>query len=129
MSTLRARWTVLGSCALLVIATLDSPTAGATPATVTGSGSVFKVNPVQSSGNENLVDDNDSATAVPAGEYATVALRNLDGSGYLSGTWVNVRSSIGPLAAQATYHTALARDGAQAAQLVRNAFAARGITF
>ena len=32
-------------------------------------------------------------------------------------------------AAQATYNKALARDGATAAQLVRNAFAARGITF
>ena len=31
------------------------------------------VNPVQSSGNENLTDQNDSATAVPAGQYATVA--------------------------------------------------------
>ena len=72
------------------------------PATVTGSGSVFKVNPVQSSGNENLVDNNDSATAVPASEYATVPLRNLDGSGYLSGKWVNVQSSTGPLAYSAT---------------------------
>jgi hypothetical protein len=102
MSTLRTRCIALGSCALLVIATLDSPTAGATPATVTGSGSVFKVNPVQSSGNENLVDDNDSATAVPASEYATVPLRNLDGSGYLSGKWVNVQTSTGPLAYSAS---------------------------
>ncbi len=47
---------------------------------------MFKVNPVQSSGDQTLVDDNDSATAVPAREYATVQLRNLDGSGYLRGT-------------------------------------------
>jgi hypothetical protein len=102
MSRLRIRITALGACALLVISTLCSSTAEATPATVTGSGSIFKVNPVQSSGNENLVDNNDSATAVPASEYATVPLRNLDGSGYLSGKWVNVQSSTGPLARSAT---------------------------
>lgn len=61
----------------------------------TGSGSVFMVNPVQSSGNENLTDQNDSDAAVPASAYATVQLRNLDGSGYLRGSWVNVQSSTG----------------------------------
>ncbi|HEX8767705.1 MAG TPA: hypothetical protein VF714_05000, partial [Jatrophihabitans sp.] len=71
-------------------------------ATATGTGSVFKVNPVQSSGNQNLVDDNDSATAVPASEYATVQLRNLDGSGYLSGKYVNVQSATGTPAYSAT---------------------------
>lgn len=68
----------------------------------TGSASVFMVNPVQSSGNQNLVDDNDSATAVPASEYATVQLRNLDGSGYLTGKWVTVQSSTGTPAYSAT---------------------------
>ena len=68
----------------------------------TGTGTVFMVNPVQSSGNQNLVDDNDSATAVPASEYATVQLRNLDGSGYLSGKYVSVQSSTGTPAYSAT---------------------------
>jgi Fungalysin metallopeptidase (M36) len=68
----------------------------------TGTASVFKVNPVQSSGNENLTDDNDSATAVPASEYASVPLRNLDGSGYLTGKWVSVQSATGTPAYSAT---------------------------
>jgi hypothetical protein len=72
------------------------------PGTSTGTASVFKVNPVQSSGDENLTDDNDSATAVPASEYATVPLRNLDGTGYLTGKWVNVQSSTGTPAYSAT---------------------------
>jgi len=68
----------------------------------TGTGSVFMVNPVQSSGNESLTDQSDSNAAVPASAYATVALRNLDGSGYLSGRWANVRSNTGPAAYSAT---------------------------
>jgi hypothetical protein len=61
----------------------------------TGTGRVFMVNPVQSSGDESLTDQNDSDAAVPASDYATVQLRNLDGSGYLRGAWVNVASSTG----------------------------------
>jgi hypothetical protein len=60
-----------------------------------GTASVFMVNPVQSSGNENLTDQNDSDAAVPASAYATVQLRNLGGSGYLRGRWANVESSTG----------------------------------
>ncbi|HEX5861022.1 MAG TPA: M36 family metallopeptidase [Nocardioides sp.] len=69
---------------------------------VTGRGAVFMVNPVQSSGDQSLRDQKDSATAVPASEYATVALRNLDGSGYLSGAWANVRSNTGAQAFSST---------------------------
>lgn len=65
------------------------------PAATTGSGKVFMVNPVQSSGDENLTDQKDSASAVPASAYATVPIRNLDGSGYLRGAWANVQSSTG----------------------------------
>ena len=61
----------------------------------TGTASVFMVNPVQSSGNEGLTDQNDSDAAVPASAYATVQLRNLDGSGYLRGAWVTVQSATG----------------------------------
>ncbi len=68
----------------------------------TGTASVFKVNPVQSSGNQGLTDQNDAASAVPASEYATVPLRNLDGSGYLRGKWVVVESSTGTPAYSAT---------------------------
>ena len=61
----------------------------------TGSASVFMVNPVQSSGDQLLTDMKDSASAVPASEYAEVELRNLDGSGYLSGAYANVRTTTG----------------------------------
>lgn len=61
----------------------------------TGTAAVFKVNPVQSSGDQGLTDQNDSATAVPTSEYATVPLRNLDGSGYLRGAWAVVESATG----------------------------------
>lgn len=76
-----------------VIATMSSPTVAAAP--TTGVGQVFMVNPVQSSGEENLVDAKDSATAVPATQYVLVPLRNLDGSGTLTGRWVNVRAETG----------------------------------
>jgi hypothetical protein len=68
----------------------------------TGTARVFKVNPVQSSGDEGLTDQNDSATAVPSSEYATVQLRNLDGSGTLTGKWVAVQSSTGTPAGSPT---------------------------
>lgn len=61
----------------------------------TGTGAVFMVNPVQSSGDQSLTDQKDSATAVPADQYRNVTLRNLDGSGRLVGSWANVRSSTG----------------------------------
>ena len=61
----------------------------------TGTGAVFMVNPVQSSGDESLTDQKDAAGAVPASAYATVPIRNLDGSGYLRGSWVSVDSATG----------------------------------
>ena len=93
---------------LAVATTVAALTAAPTHAEQTGSGSstgvaaVFKVNPVQSSGDQGLTDQKDSAAAVPASEYATVALRNLDGSGYLSGDWANVKSTTGALAFSGT---------------------------
>jgi len=88
------------------VAALAATMATAAPATATkpgssgstGTGQVFKVNPVQSSGDQSLTDQKDSPTAVPQSEFATMQLRNLDGSGYLSGAWVNVRSNTGPAA-------------------------------
>ena len=80
---------VLGGLALSAPATATKPGSGSSQ----GTGSVFMVNPVQSSGDQSLTDQKDAAQAVPATAYASVPLRNLDGSGYLRGTWVNVRSS------------------------------------
>jgi zinc metalloprotease ZmpB len=91
---------VAAATCLLTGVALAAPASATKPGSGSsvGTGSVFKVNPVQSSGNQSLTDQKDSATAVPASEYATVQLRNLDGSGRLVGTWVNVRSNTGPAA-------------------------------
>jgi len=97
---------IFGATAMAVTAALVA--AGPTSATKPGSGSstgsamVFKVNPVQSSGDQSLTDMKDSATAVPLSEYAEVELRNLDGSGYLSGDYANVRTTTGNPAYSAT---------------------------
>src|SRR6476659_3161310 len=92
--------------------TLAGPASATKPGSdsSTGTGSVFEVNPVQSSGDESLTDQKDSATAVPLADYATVPLRNLDGSGRLSGTWVNVRSSTGAAAYSPTNTFSYTRD-------------------
>ena len=81
-------------CAALTGAVVAQPvTAGA--ASSTAQAEVFSINPVQSTGDENLTDQKDSATAVPDEAYVPVTLTNLDGSGYLSGDWANVRSETG----------------------------------
>lgn len=76
--------------------------APAPPTGSTGTAKVFKVNPVQATGDETLTDQNDSASAVPSAAYATVPLRNLDGSGTLTGRWVAVESATGKPASSAT---------------------------
>ena len=88
---------VVGAAALTG-ALLAQPAAGAGSAT----GSVFFINPVQSTGIQTLTDDNDSATAVPARAYRTVTLPALDGSGYLVGEWANVLSETGNRAFSST---------------------------
>ncbi|MGH3334710.1 MAG: M36 family metallopeptidase [Nocardioides sp.] len=94
----RIRLTIAGLAVATTVAALtavpthaDAPESG----TSTGLAAVFMVNPVQSSGGQDLSDQKDSADAVPTSQYAQVALRNLDGSGYLSGDWANVRSTTG----------------------------------
>jgi zinc metalloprotease ZmpB len=93
---------VPGVVAALALA--GSPQSQAKPGggPTTGTDLVFMVNPVQSSGDESLTDQKDSATAVPASQYARVAIRNLDGSGYLRGKWATVESATGTPAYSAT---------------------------
>jgi zinc metalloprotease ZmpB len=100
----RAR--LAGSLAAVAALAIVGAGAGATatsaaPSTVTGR--VFFINPVQSSGDETLTDQKDSDAAVPASEYRTVTLTNLDGSGRLVGDYANVVSETGD--------TAIAPDG------------------
>ncbi|MFJ6794975.1 M4 family metallopeptidase [Streptomyces sp. NPDC091268] len=92
-SGLIAAATVTATTALALAAPASA--SASAPAAALPQGRVFMVNPVQSSGDQNLVDAKDSATAVPDSAYATVALRNLGASGGLSGKWANVRSDTG----------------------------------
>jgi len=77
--------------AIAAVATAAKIGSGAT----TGSGSVFVSNPVQSLGIQSLTDQKDSDAAVPGAAYHTVALTNLDGSGYLRGDYATVVSETG----------------------------------
>lgn len=93
-STSRAALALAATASLATTTALAAPTA-AGEGTGTPTGVVFRVNPVQSSGDQTLTDQKDSASAVPAEEYAEVPLTDLDGSGLLSGTWAVVESSTG----------------------------------
>ncbi|MGW8766270.1 M4 family metallopeptidase [Streptomyces sp. NPDC055815] len=87
----------LVAAAAVTVATATAallPSAGASAATAPQA-RVFMVNPVQSSGDQSLTDHKDAVGDVPASAYATVALRNLDASGALSGKWAAVRSETG----------------------------------
>jgi zinc metalloprotease ZmpB len=65
------------------------------PGTSTGTAAVFVSNPVEDLGNQSLVDQKDSAAAVPAAAYRTVALTDLDGSGFLRGRWAEIIGETG----------------------------------
>ena len=56
-------------------------------------GLVFLPNPVVVLGDQDLADDRDADSPAFAGAYSTVRLRNLDHSGYLSGSWATVCAS------------------------------------
>jgi zinc metalloprotease ZmpB len=81
------------SLALVLVASVTAAKPG--PGSSAGSGRVFISNPVQSLGNESLTDQKDSDAAVPAAAYYSVALTDLDGSGYLQGKWAHVVSETG----------------------------------
>ena len=78
----------------------------ALPALVTGgahaapavTGVVFFPNPVQQTGDESLTDQKDADYAALQSSYHQVALTDLDGSGYLRGRWVTVKSETGKAA-------------------------------
>ena len=60
---------------------------------VTGSGQVFKDNAVVATQNNNLVDGNDAASAVPTTAYSTVALPGLNGNNRLDGQFASGSAS------------------------------------
>lgn len=85
----------------------------------TGTGAVFMVNPVQSSGDQDLLDGKDGKeVAMPAAAYATVEIRNLDGSGYLRGDWANVRTNTGSAAYSTSAEYFYTRDQDQFEQVM-----------
>ncbi|MFC9292607.1 M4 family metallopeptidase [Streptomyces sp. NPDC057011] len=88
--------TAAATAALTVLAlTGQASASGAAPSAAPPRARVFMVNPVQSSGDQSLADGKDAADAVPSSAYATAELRNLDGTGRLSGRWAYVRSDTG----------------------------------
>lgn len=62
----------------------------------TGVGTVFLPNPVADLQLQTLTDQKDADYAALQPAYHDVTLTNLDGSGFLRGDWVNVRSATGP---------------------------------
>jgi hypothetical protein len=56
---------------------------------------VFYPNPVVSSGNENLTDQDDADYPALNNERVSVTLTGLDGSGYLRGTWASITTGTG----------------------------------
>ncbi|MEV4253286.1 M4 family metallopeptidase [Spirillospora sp. NPDC049652] len=118
---IRAPRAALATAAALVTASglAATPALAAPPAAPgTGTGQIFMVNPVQSSGDESLTDGKNAASAVPASAYTTVALRNLDGSGNLSGRWAVIRSETGAPAYSATGDFRYTRDADQFEQVM-----------
>ncbi|TWD83088.1 Zn-dependent metalloprotease [Kribbella amoyensis] len=69
---------------------------------VDGRGSVFDPNPVVSEKNEDLTDQNDKNSDALFLAQKNVILRNLDGSGKLNGSYVNIKDAKGGLAQSKT---------------------------
>ncbi len=80
---------------LVAVAATAAIAAKPGPGSSTGSGSVFVSNPVEDLGDQTLRDQKDSDAAVPAAAYHTVALTDLDGSGFLRGRWAEIVSETG----------------------------------
>jgi hypothetical protein len=72
-------------------AVLAKPVAGCT----TGEGLVFNPNPVVTSGNPGLTDQDDADYAALNNQRVSITLSYLDGSGYLRGTWASVTTGTG----------------------------------
>jgi zinc metalloprotease ZmpB len=81
--------------AVIAIAATAAIAAKPGPGTSSGTGSVFVSNPVEDLNDQSLTDQKDSDAAVPAAAYHTVALSDLDGSGFLRGRWAEIVSETG----------------------------------
>ena len=85
---------LLALAATSALATAAKPGSG----TSTGTGTVFLPNPVADLQDESLTDRKDADYPALGPAYHTVTLTNLDGTGYLSGDWANIRSETGDAA-------------------------------
>jgi hypothetical protein len=85
---------------LAVATTLTLPLLAGAPASATPpvTATVFFPNPVQQLGNESLTDQKDSDYAALQAAYHQVALSDLDGSGFLRGRYVAIKSETGKAA-------------------------------
>ena len=107
MQISRSRAALVGALGLAMAAAAAQPASAGNPAApTTGTGTVFSINPVQSTGNQNLVDAKDADSPAFAPADTQVVLTDLAGTGYLDGAYANVRSSTGDQAysPSATYH-------------------------
>ncbi|GAA1143936.1 hypothetical protein F4556_005765 [Kitasatospora gansuensis] len=117
--TTRAPRLALATAAALALVSVPvTPALAAPAAPQTPVGQVFKVNPVQATGDQSLTDGKDADSAVPASAYATVALRNLDASGGLAGRWAVVRSETGTPARSAAGDFRYTRNADQFEQVM-----------
>ncbi len=80
------------------------------PGTSTGTGQVFLPNPVAELGDQTFTDQKDADYPALHPAYHVVILTNLDGSGYLSGDWANIRSTTGKPAFSPTNTFIYTRD-------------------
>src|SRR5687768_5323941 len=84
------------SLAALAATTTALPASATKPGGPTsGTGTVFSIYPVQSTGILILTDNKDSASPAFASAYDRVTLTDLDGTGHLDGKWANVSSTTG----------------------------------
>jgi len=88
----------------VVLLALAAPAAAGKPGpgTTTGTGRVFAPNPVATLQDQSLTDQKDADYAALQSAYRIVTLTDLDGSGYLSGRWANIRSETGDPAYSST---------------------------
>lgn len=95
---------------LLVIVSSTALADKAGPGTSTGTGQVFFPNPVAYLQDQSLTDQKDADYPALQPAYVTVTLTNLDGSGYLSGDWANIRGETGEPAFSETNTFIFTRD-------------------
>jgi zinc metalloprotease ZmpB len=108
---MRNKFLALAGAAVLGVVLVAAAFAAKPPSgSSTGTASVFVPNPVSSLGDESLTDQKDAASAVPDTAYHDVTLTNLDGSGFLRGTYATVISETGSPAYSSTNTFRYRRD-------------------